>query len=198
MGSTSSALVVADMDGDPGLFSCCSDPTYSQVFNLSPFFTPGEGFATDPDGTTHEFMVTFRDFETGDLTLNVIRKVRLAYVLTGAAGTDPCLRMQYGEGDIPASDAIWGDPAGEWGVGFGPAGDAPWTAGGAASSFKNVTYAGAVQYAPPDEGIHPFDFKVNSRQRFGRFRVFLDCDEAETVKIERIEQHVRLAGNRRR
>ena len=210
LGSSSAAFVVRNELGTTDLYSCCPDQVSvlnpdagvpiigAAVLKCSSFFTPDATNAFDPDGSMHPFHITTRDYETGDLTLNVIRKLRLAYeMVSDEPSLEPRIRLDIGQGGQVALPAMWGDPAGEWGVGFGPAGDSPWMAYTEAE-FEPVMRENLPEYAPTSDGVDPFDFWVNKRRRFGRYRIALDNAPPSYLVVHRVEQHVRRAGTARR
>lgn len=161
----------------------------ARVTDCSGYFKPSASNKQDADGTTPDFEITTRDYETGGLTLNTLRWVRLGYELVADTGDDPHLILDYASG-IRLNDApVWGDPAGVWGVGFGPSGTSPW-AGIASGEFSPVMRAGVRDYAPPTT-LTPHRFRLNKKLRYARLKLRGDNDPAEKCVVRRIELQIR-------
>lgn len=161
----------------------------SYITDCTGYFKPSAANKQDADGTTPEFEITFRDFETGGLTINTLRWVRLGYELVADTGDDPHLILDYASG-IRRDDAPrWGDPAGEWGVGFGPSGTSPWAAL-ASGEFSPVMRANVRDYAPPAT-ITPHRFRLNKRLRYARLKLRQNNGPAESSIVRRIELQIR-------
>jgi hypothetical protein len=95
------------------------------------YFEPGASVATDADGSTHPFSVTYRDIQTGALVPNLVAKARLSYRMV--SGLDTRLVMSFGS---TAYGTEWG--AFNWG-------EANWTesTGPFAALGDSIPVAGA-------------------------------------------------------
>lgn len=164
--------------------------THARIADCSGYFTPEASNKNDADGTTPSFEIVFRDYGTGALTLNRLKRVRLGYELIDAASDDPRLMLDYGSGLHKPNAPKWGDPAGAWGTGFGPLGTSPWTAS-VESEFEPVYRGGVRQYAPETEQ-EPFNFLIRggNRVRYARLRLRADERPAESCVIRRLELFV--------
>lgn len=159
------------------------------VTDCSGYFKPSATNKQDADGTTPDFEITFRDFETGGLTLNTVRWARLGYELIADTGDDPHLILDYASGIRIEGAPEWGDPAGAWGVGFGPSGTSPWTEL-ADGEFSPVMRANVRDYAPPAT-ITPHRFRLNKRLRYARLKLRGDNGPAERCVVRRLELQIR-------
>lgn len=161
----------------------------ARVSDCTGYFSPGVANKQDADGTTPDFEIVFRDFETGGLTLNTLRWVRLGYELVADVGDEPRLVLDYASGIRLEGAPKWGDPAGEWGVGFGPSGTSPWTALHD-GEFSPVMRADVRDYAPPAT-IDPHRFRLNKRLRYARLKLRAENGPAEWCAIRRLELQIR-------
>ena len=164
-------------------------PDTARVTDCSGYFTPSAANKQDADGTTPDFEIVTRDFPTGGLTLNTVRYARLGYELVADTGDDPRLILDYASG-IRRDDAPkWGDPNGEWGVGFGPSGTSGWAAT-SDGEFSPVMRGSTRDYAYPSI-LEPHRFRLNKRLRYARLRLRADNGPAELCVIRRIELQIR-------
>lgn len=161
----------------------------ARLVDCTGYFEPDADNRYDADGSVPRFEVTFRDFETGSLTENVISRVRLSYELIDGGADNPRLMMDRGDGNRLPDAPMWGDPAGEWGVGFGPSGTAQWTAT-EEGEFTLIERNGSPVYAP-ETRRDPFSFRVNKRYRQARLRLRADDRPASSCVIRRIELFLR-------
>ena len=175
---------------------------------------PDNGY--DQDGSLFYPALITRDMETGGLTENVIRKLRLAREhasITGATADEEARALLgFATGAVQRDQPYWGHPDGQWGAGFAPAkdlvvgtvGDQPWTSSNIDRWFPVRSRDGTPETSPPDDGRYPFDFRLGRRgvgtslrRYYGRFRIWSDRPAAKWV-IQRIEMHSRPAGSTRR
>jgi hypothetical protein len=126
----------------------------SRVINCSSYFEPEAARKNDADGSSHEWAVITRDYETGNLTLNVIRKLVTRYVLEDADGDNPELQMAWSDGTA-GSAANWGE--GNWN-------EFNW-----ASNL--ATYFNLSPNGPEATDTEVHKQRVNQRLRYIRFRV---------------------------
>ncbi len=167
-----------------------------RIANCSGYFNPTATNKRDANNAIPTFEITFRDYETGSLTTNVVRKVRIGYELVDAAADDPRLLLDYGSGTRLPNTPEWGNDAGRWGTGFGPLGTTPWTADTYAE-FTPVTRAGARVYAP-ETAVKPFAFRIEKRLRYARFRLKTDDRPSAKCVIRRLELFTRPSQATRR
>ena len=169
--------------------------------------------AYDQDGSIFYPAMVTRDMETGGLTENVIRKLRLAREHISIHGAEPNEEaralLDFATGSLDRDLPYWGHADGQWGAGFGPPldgfiGDRYWTSGGEDRWYPVHNRNGTPEASPPDEGREPFDFKLGRRgvgtslrRYYGRFRIWSDRPAAKWI-IQRIEMHSRPAGSTRR
>jgi hypothetical protein len=164
-------------------------PDTAKITDCSGYFKPSASNKQDADGTTPDFEIVTRDYQTGGLTINTVRYARLGYELVADTGDDPRLILDYASG-IRRDDAPkWGDPAGEWGVGFGPSGTSGW-AELADGEFSPVMRGSTRDYAYPAI-LEPHRFRLNKRLRYARLRLRADNGPAELCVIRRIELQIR-------
>lgn len=72
--------------------------------DLSGTFSPSAVNKNDADGTTHAFEIETRDYTTGGLRKNLVKKVRLGYELTDSGSDNPVIYAGYGTtGDVTYS-----------------------------------------------------------------------------------------------
>lgn len=163
--------------------------TRAKITDCSGYLKPSASNKTDADGTTPSFGIVFRDFETGGLTLNVVKWARLGYELIADTGDNPYLILDYSIGVRKPGSAAWGDPAGLWGTGFGPSGTSPWLPG-TEGEFAPVMRGPTRDTAPPTE-LDPHRFRINKRFRHARFWLRGENDPAESCVIRRLELQIR-------
>jgi hypothetical protein len=172
---------------------------------------PDNGY--DQDGSIFIPALITRDMETGGLTENVIRKLRLARehesVADATVDEEARALLGFATGTVQLDSPYWGHLDGQWGAGFGPpkegiVGDQPWTSGDIDRWYPVNDRNGSPETSPPDDGRYPFDFRLGRRgvgtslrRYYGRFRIWSDRPAAKWV-IQRIEMHSRPAGSTRR
>ena len=162
--------------------------TTSRVIDCSAFFSPDAAHKADQDGTAHAFDVVTRDFETGNQTKNLVRRVRPRYELVDASSDDPELEVFYATGQADPTLPYWGAPDGQWGAGFGPGGDQPWT------SSLNSSYASACTLPEDRDGTNAQRCRIGKQTRFIRYR--LRCgDPCAELDLRSIETFIRPAGS---
>lgn len=161
----------------------------ARISDCSGYFDPSSTNKTDADGTTPEFSITTRDYETGGLTENRVRWLRLGYELIADTGDDPHLILDYSAGTRKTDAPAWGDPSGVWGTGFGPSGTDPWTTLSEGEFFP-VMRSGVRDYAPPTQ-IDPHRFRINKKARHARYKIRGDNGPAEKCVIRRLELQIR-------
>lgn len=154
----------------------------SRLVNCSSYFTPEEGNETDADGTTHNFDLITRDIETGSLTENVIRALKLRYELVEGSGGEPLLKVYWSDGSLEAGGAKWDEVS--WDE-FDWAGD------------SGATFNAVGKDGPPSDGRNPETFRVNKRLRYGRFRI-KTSGAAAAFALRLLEMDVRPSGATRR
>jgi hypothetical protein len=164
-----------------------------KIVDCSDFFNPQSLNSTDSDGTSPVAQLTTRDFETGNLTVNAVRALRLRYELAGGTA-----RVEHGPGGVNYDeagyanplrkwgdpDAEWGDPDGVWGVGFGPADPDVVVPPGSVPAFVQV---GTLEES---DGITPEKIRINSRVRYSRLRITCSA-EVEMFRVRALELFIR-------
>lgn len=81
--------------------------------DLTGTFTPTSSNKNDADGTTFPFEVVTRDYTTGGLRNNLVKKVRLGYELVDAGSDNPTITAAYATGGASTSFTTLADVAGE-------------------------------------------------------------------------------------
>lgn len=175
--------------------------TGAKIVECSDFFNPESPNALDADGQPPVAQIVTRDYETGNLTENSVRSIKLRYELKGGslkverslggpnydvAGYTSSFRKW---GDILA---MWGNTAGLWGTGFGPEDPAVTVSPTGGAVFEELA-------CTPGEsnGIKPFKCRVNKRARYMRYRI--TCGgTVETFRLRSIETFTRPSEATRR
>jgi len=139
---------------------------HSRVVDLTNVFIPAQSNALDADGSHWTFDIVTRDYTLNSLSEARLRRVRLHYEMQGLEPEDdPRLYLSWGDGTRDPLGPKWGDPAGVWGVGFGPSGVSPWTAA------ESLEFAPVAIGAPQNDGRTPHSYRVNQgRLRMVRLR----------------------------
>jgi hypothetical protein len=153
----------------------------SRVVDCSAYFAPDAAHKNDADGSTFDFDLITRDFETGSGTLNIVRAIRPRYELVDAGSDGPTLEVYYSDGSLETGEARWDeinwdefDWADEGGASFTPIGE-----------------------GPASDGRDPVKFRVNKRLRFVRFRIKSNGPAAYCV-LRSLELETRPSGAVRR
>lgn len=141
------------------------------------YFEPGPTVATDADGSTHPFSVTYRDILTGNLVDNLVAKARLSYRMV--AGPETRLELSFGSTSYGTE---WG--AFDWG-------EADWTSstGPFAALGDSIPVAGA----DPD-ALFPKTWRVGRKVRYARIKVTLEGPAPSQLSIRALELFVRADG----
>lgn len=155
-----------------------SQHTKSRVLDCSGFFEPAAGVKADADGTVFVWDVITRDYATGSLNVNTVRKLRVRYELVDAGTDDPVIAAYVGLGPGEAGGAEWG--VSEWGL-------ADWT------DSTLGDYAPLDGTAPEDYGRNPWSWRVNKRARYVSYRLRCE-DAAQKLVLRSVESFVRAGG----
>jgi hypothetical protein len=139
--------------GPPNPSETTEVPEPGRLLNCSTYFRPEAEYAEDADGTNFQFELISRDIETGEETENVIRALRLRYELEGEGG----VQVAWGDGSLEPAGALWGEAF--WG-------EFDW-----APDESGATFNAVAEEAGESDGRAVHKFRINDRQRFGRFRV---------------------------
>jgi hypothetical protein len=168
--------------------------TGAKIVECSDFFNPESPNAADADGQPPVAQIVTRDYETGNLTENAVRSIRLRYELKGGtlkierspggpnydvAGYANALR-EWGD-----SDAEWGDADGVWGTGFGPEDPGVTVSPTGGAVFTELTCTPGES-----DGIKPFKCRVNKRARYMRFRITC-AGTVDTFRLRSLETFTR-------
>ena len=165
--------------------------TPSRILDCSGYFDPTSVNKLDADGSTFFPSIVTRDYETGGLTENVVRKVRGRYELVDAGSDDPLLAIAYATGARETGAPVWGDPAGVWGVGFGPSGTDTWT-DGVDAEFDTLPCSWSES-----DGRRPQACRVGKRTRYIRFKIVLG-GPAASFALRSLELFIRPSAAGRR
>lgn len=140
------------------------------------YFEPGATFEKDANGSNVSFEITTRSIPTGQLTPNLVAKLRLGYRMVAPQHTK--LLLAFGE-----------TPYGpEWGS-FDWA-EADWTS--ATGPFSDLGDSIPVAEADP-EALFPKTWRVGRKVRYVRLKITLD-GPASQVSLRALELAVRLDG----
>lgn len=143
-----------------------------RILNL-PYMEPSSAVATDADGTSHSFSVTYRAQMTGNIVPNLVRKARLSYRMV--ATPEGKLHMAFGATPYGAE---WDEF--DWD-------EAEWADDGGVFTDLEGT-------APADpDALHPHTWRVRRKVRFARVRVYL-TGPASTVSLRSLELFTRSSG----
>lgn len=185
------AVRVSGTTNTPFLWGAGAD---ARIHDCTTFFHPANAVKNDADGTTFSFRLITRDYETGDMTENVVRKMRLRYELIDNGGDDPTITAGWAsEGYRDLVLGEWDHPAGLWDTGFGPSGTEPW----ASAALGLGDFTEFADTAPEDNGQNPYVWQVNKRLRYVRFVVKTD-DPCTSLTIRSLESFIRPARTVRR
>jgi hypothetical protein len=159
----------------------------ARVLDCSRFFTPGGDVALDADDTAFESDIITRDYETGNMTENMVRWVRINHQLIDAGSDDPTIVVGVASDLADPDSPQIGHPDGVFGLGFGPAKNGvlqPFTAS-VESQFRSLCEI------PEDyDGTHPHRCRVNQSARFVRFRLRSD-DPCAVHRLRALEVAIR-------
>jgi hypothetical protein len=167
---------------DPKLLAA-SKADSSRVADCTPFWGPDLENKNDPDGTTPRFEIVTRDYATGPMNENTVRRIRVRYEMRDAASDNPTMQGWFSTGESVTEVSLWDEfvwdedqweeaDAGEW-----------------------VQMSGS---APEDEGREPHYWELSGaagppHTRYIRFR--LRCEQpVSRLIIRSIEMFVRLSG----
>jgi hypothetical protein len=155
-GAALAAVAVrAAANDDPILFGAQS-ATNGDLLKLNRWFEPDADVKNDHDGTIHDFSLITRDYLTGSLNLNRVRKFRAHYDMTDAASDDPVILTEYAiPGESNETAPQWGNV--QWG-------NFQW--GSDADTWNLLDGA-----APETDDREPFVWWINRRVRAIRLRV---------------------------
>ena len=155
-----------------------SQATGSRVLDVSGFFEPSATLKNDADATTYTWDVTTRDYTTGSLNVNLVRRLRARYELIDAASDNPTIGAYTGLGPGSTGGAEWGSA--EWGL-------ADWT------DATLGDYTALSGTAPEDVGRTPFTWHVNKRVRYVNFRL-RSVSPAQKLVLRSLESFIRSGG----
>lgn len=161
-----------------------------RVCDCTAYLKPSDSSAYDADGTVPEFEITTRDYQTGGLTLNTVRWIRLGYeLISDPTWTPTDLILDYASGIKTDGAPAWGDPAGEWGTGFGPSGTSPWTPL-SEGEFSPVLRRG-IRDRALDATLTPHRFRLNKRLRYVRLKLRRYTGASTSCVVRRLELQIR-------
>lgn len=149
------------------------------VLDLTGYFAPTSTNSTDPDGSVIEGDIITRDYETGNGTQNVVRKVRARYEMTG--GADARLLASWSDGATDTGGAKFDQAIFDTDV-FGEEG---------------AVFHALTGDAPESDGRGVYPWRVNERTRFIRFR-FRTQGDVHTFRFRSLELFIRPSQATRR
>lgn len=126
----------------------------SRVVDCSFFFAPDGAHKSDADGTAHQAYIVTRDYETGNMTVNNVRALRIWAPLEDAGTDNPTMPWFYGDG-VQTSEAKWDQVL--W------------------DNFLWAADSGAALYdlncaVAEGNGLTPKRCRVNKKRRYIRFK----------------------------
>lgn len=128
----------------------------SHVLNCTPYFEPDAAHRVDADGSTFDFEMISRDIATGNNTENTIRSVEFVYDLVVDPAASAVVHAEWSDGSYVGGEAEW--DAVSWD-------EFEWAAEEEGVVFNLIPQEGL----PGNPGRKRF--RVNKRQRYGRFRI---------------------------
>lgn len=152
--------------------------TSARVLDCSGYFEPSAGVKQDHDGTNFEYDLTTRDYTPDRLNVDaLVRKLRLRYEMFDAASDNPTITAFYSVGrQQPQTGGNWGE---NWGTLI-------WSD----ALTDEVQMAGQAR---EDDGRTPYNWAVNKRARFIRFRFRSSAPVAKLV-VRNLELFSRASG----
>lgn len=165
-----------DLEG-PILYAAQNDAAARIVDNAN-FFVPDQTDGQDWDNTNFVKQWISRDYGTGGLQKNLVKRGRIRYELVGLGAT---MALSYSTGARLPGLAEWG--ISDWG-------QADWSTSGA--SYTSVTATGPVD----PEGDDPFTFIIGARCRYLRLKSIVAL-AATHLSIRTLELQVRPTGRDR-
>lgn len=126
----------------------------SRVVDCTYFFAPDAAHKADADGVAHQAHWVTRDFETGNLTINAVKAIRVWASLEDAGSDNPSMPIFYGEGQS-ASGAKWDQVLWD---------NFLWAAEGG-EAFIDLACA-----VPEGNGVTPKRCRVGKKRRHIRFK----------------------------
>lgn len=145
------------------------------------YFEPGQDTAADADGSAHVWQVISRDSATGPLTENLVKRLRVRYLMEDPGG-GPTIGAAYSLGRRVEGATEWG--LFDWG-------EADWTDPDVAE------WVGLDGDAPDDiDATEPYVWWVNKRERFFRVRL-QSSGAAGKLALRSIELYIRGSGKDR-
>lgn len=158
----------------------------SRVLDVSGAWVPTGTNKYDADGTTPIFELVTRDYITGGLRKNLVKKIRLRYDLNDAATDSPTVQAYSSFGQVVTGNPLWG--AVTWGSFL-------W-GGSTVEQFSQLTLP--TPNAPASTGIDPNVWQViptesGVRARFVRFK-FSSSTPCAKMVVRSLEIFVRPGG----
>jgi len=145
----------------------------SRIVNCSSYFTPSLTYRRDANESSHSFVVVPRDLDTGQLTINAVRQLRVRGDGRGEDETGCKLRALWSRGET---------------ADLGPAD---------AEDEEGSVYYYADGQGEFSDGNNPVKFRVNKRLRRGRFMVKTEGPYS-SFALRSIEVDTRPSGTGRR
>lgn len=152
--------------------------TAARVTCLDSWFTPGDAYKNDADGTTHDLVVITRDYLLAALGKARARRLRLHYLLVDAASDNPTISLDVSVGTIKAGVTEWGHFL--WG-------HANWF------NADNAEFEAVQGQAPEADGSDPYTWHFAKWSRVVRFR-FRSSGPASKLSLHNLELFVAPSG----
>ena len=186
-GGTLSALAVRHLISavEPKLFGAENQST-ARVVDCTGFFAPDDSNTTDADATVHEWWLVSRDYETGGMTVNMVRWLKSTYELVG---TGAVIDFDYGFGYRNAIGYNWDEW--DWAEAVAAENDLFW------AEDDEDEYLPLNCAAPPDTGGGAHRCRVNQPTRHIRIRA-RNSTPCSRLRMKSLELAVRPSRAGRR
>lgn len=154
-GAQNGAYALKHLPGGGDRLLAAQNLITGRLLDCSTYFNPSGAVKADPDGSVHECRIETRDFATGELTENRVRRLRAHFDLLGDEADDPRVVCEYAVGGRDVVGSKWGQMI--WGV----------------DKWTDLT---DTSYIHLDDDYRlgqktPHSWWVNKMQRFIRFRL---------------------------
>jgi hypothetical protein len=159
----------------------------ARVVDNTGCFNPGPGNTLDADGIVPEWVIVTRDYETGNLTENMVRTVEPRYELVGSGAT---ITGEYGFGISEVSLDNWDERDWAHDSDNEPA-DLFW------EDDEDDTFFALACTFPESDGNDRVACDVNDEARFIRYR-FRNANAAERLRFRELVHFIRQSKASRR
>jgi hypothetical protein len=179
------AVRTLDAVSEPELLGAESQET-SRVVAATAYFSPDATVKQDADGTDFTWMLVTRDFETGNLTENMVRKIRTRAELLDADADAPKIEFDWGEGvrDLDTSTHLWDEENWDDLDADDADGDLVW------EDDDDEVYNALNCPMAESEGLDVHKCRVNAKSRFIRFRL-RNLEPCAVLRLRSFEVSIR-------